>query len=55
MWMAQDNANPRRRCAFGTEEAARSYVDGLGGWSAFSDEDQRWRTITGLPAPRGVG
>ena len=27
--MAQDDANPRRRCVFGTEEAARSYVDGL--------------------------
>jgi len=50
MWMAQDDADPRRRTVFGTEDAARRFAAGVPGWSVFSDRDERWRPITGQPA-----
>lgn len=47
MWMAQDDTNPRRRTAFGSEEAARRFAEAIPGWSVFSNQDDRWRPVTG--------
>ena len=49
MWMALDDANPRRRAVFGSEDAARRFAAGVPGWSVFSDRDERWAPITGRP------
>ena len=49
VWTAQDDADPRRRTVFGTEDAARRFAAGVPDWSVFSDQDERWRPITGQP------
>ena len=57
-WLAIDDANPKRRIAFRTEEAAISFVAGLATWSGISADDPRTGPITGLvedPAERGEG
>lgn len=41
MWMTQDDADPRRRIAFGSENAARRFASEVPGWSVFSDRDGR--------------
>jgi hypothetical protein len=49
VWVASDDNNPIRRIAFGSRDAAEAFAAGLTAWSVFSDQDQRWRSVTGRP------
>ena len=47
MDLAVSDADPRRRIAFGSLEAARRFVAGLAGWSVASSEDPDQPPVTG--------
>ena len=46
-WVVSDNSNPVRRTAFGSAEQARSFADGLPGWSVIDNDDPRWLPMVG--------